>query len=113
MIKKASPFIKINLKKDELEEGAWLVIQTRDSISIDIDVKHTYELILERNKGIYRLKKVRVYVVDAAGFETRVKARDFVKTIKKMLKADRKLIALAKRKIRHEKLKLSLISRKI
>ena len=42
-------------------------------------------------------------MIDAAGFETRVKARDFVKTIKKMLKADRKLIAQGKCRIRKEK----------
>lgn len=98
-------FFKDKLEKDEIGDNNWLVIPTRDSLSIDIDVKKTYELLLERNKGVYRLKKVRIYVIDAAGFETRVRARDFVKTIKKMLKADRKLIAAAKRKIRIEKIK--------
>lgn len=96
-------FYKDKMERESLEESDWLVIPTRDSISIEIDVKKTYELILERNKGTYRLKKVRIYVIDAAGFETRVKARDFVKTIKKMLKADRKLIAQGKCRIRKEK----------
>jgi len=98
-------FFKDKLEKDEIGDNNWLVIPTRDSLSLDIDVKKTYELLLERNKGVYRLKKVRIYVIDAAGFETRVRARDFVKTIKKMLKADRKLIAAARRKIRVEKFK--------
>jgi len=98
-------FFKDTLEKDEIGDNNWLVIPTRDSLSIDIDVKKTYELLLERNKGVYRLKKVRIYVIDAAGFETRVRARDFVKTIKKMLKADRKLIAAARRKIRVENFK--------
>lgn len=93
------------LKKQQLEVGDWLIITTRDSVSIDIDVAKTYQLILERNKGIYRLKKVRVYVIDSSGFETRVRARDFVKTLKKMLKADRKVIAFGKRQLRMEKLK--------
>lgn len=98
-------FFKDKLEKDEIDDHNWLVIPTRDSLSLDIDVKKTYELLLERNKGVYRLKKVRIYVIDAAGFETRVRACDFVKTIKKMLKADRKLIAMARRKIRTEKFK--------
>ncbi len=98
-------FYKDKLNTESLTEEDWLVIPTRDSISVEIDVKQTYELILERNKGIYRLKKVRIYVIDAAGFETRVRARDFVKTIKKMLKADRKIIRQARRKIRLEKFK--------
>lgn len=98
-------FHKELLKKQNLEEEDWLIIQTRDSVSLDIDVEKTYRLILERNKGIYRLKKVRIYVIDSSGFETRVKARDFVKTLKKMLKQDRKIIALGKRKLRMEKFK--------
>lgn len=98
-------FYKDKMEKEALTAEDWLVIPTRDSLTIEIDVKKTYELILDRNKGSYRLKKVRIYVIDSAGFETRVKARDFVKTINKMLKADRKLIALAKQKIRQEKFK--------
>lgn len=92
--------------KLRLEEGDKLVIETRDSVSLDVDIKKMYELILERNKGVYKLKKLRLYVTDSSGFETKVVAKDFNKILKKMLKADAKVIRQAKCKLRKLKIKV-------
>lgn len=98
-------FFKQLEHKLAVEPGERVIISTRDSISLDIDIREMYELIVSRNKGVYRLKKVRLYVVDSSGFDTKVKAKDLVKTLKRMLKADRKVIREAKCTLRKLKFK--------
>lgn len=83
-------YYKTYLKQMESSLSGKIVIPTRDSIKVDINIDRLLEVIELYNHNRTRVKKLKCFVTDALGLTTVTNAKTIRKVIKIKLKDKRK-----------------------
>lgn len=103
------------LKQNLLGEGAKVVVDTKDSISIRVDYHEFKKLILDLNLNSIKVSKLQVFATDSLGSMSIFKAKTVKKILKNKLKEDKmfetKEIKILKLKNRSIKRKENMIIR--
>jgi hypothetical protein len=83
-------YYKTYLKQIESSLAGKIVIPTRDSIKVDVDIDRLLEVIELYNHNKLRVKKLKCFVTDALGMTTVTNAKTIRKVIRIKLKDKRK-----------------------
>lgn len=79
-------------KSNAINEGYKVIISSRDSIQMSVDVKEFKQLIRDMNQGKKRVAKIQCYATDSLGLMTLIKAKQLRKVIKRDFKVERKVV---------------------
>ena len=90
-------YYKTYLKQINYALDGKIMIPSRDSIKVEIDIDSLMTVIKDYNQGKTRVKKLICFVTDSLGVTTTVKAKTIRKVIKNKLKAEKKAQEAAKR----------------
>ncbi|WP_025725414.1 hypothetical protein [Acholeplasma granularum] len=97
-------FFNQYLEDNKLSNNHKVVVLSRDYITLNIHTNKLKNVILDINKGKMKVSKLDVYVTDALGITTKIKAKEIRKIILRMIKESHKLKQI-ELKIEKDKLK--------
>lgn len=124
-------YFKTYLRINNLEEESRVVIPSRDSIKLEMEVEELEKIVLNNNRGKKKIKNIYVFVTDSLGLSTIAKGKTISKKLRinqisrlknqkeedkkiyKMQKLEKKNLKKVKCKARRERVQAKLINLKM
>lgn len=99
------------LVKEQIPLDSKLVIYSRDHIIFNIKPEELKSIVLDINNGVYKVKKLQVYVIDSLGITTFYNSKRITKNLQELIYEEQKQIKLDKA-IQRKKIKEEIIIQK-